>query len=217
MGIPLLQLALDNLTLQEALASVRVLAPQVDVIEVGTLLCLSEGANAIQVIRVLYPEHTLVADLKIVDAGGELASMACGRGADWVTVMCNASNATKAKAIEAMKGRGGEVQVELFGNWTLEEAREWRTLGLKQLIYHQSRDALSSGKGWGKENIEKVRSLTELGFEVSVTGGIHWEVLGLFKGLPLKSFIVGRSLREASDPAKEAQLYRDTIQTYWGG
>lgn len=215
MARPLLQVALDNFTISEALESTRVLAPELDVIEVGTILCLSTGAESIEVMKTLYKENKIVADLKIVDAGGELAGMACDRGADWVTVMCNAADATKAKAVEAASARGGEMQVELFGYWTFEQAAEWKKIGLKQVIYHQSRDALNSGGSWGPDNMNVVKKLADMGFEVSVTGGLTVEVLQLFKGIPVKCFIVGRNLRNADDPAAEARVYKAEIAKYW--
>ncbi|MDF1568221.1 MAG: 3-keto-L-gulonate-6-phosphate decarboxylase UlaD [Spirochaetaceae bacterium] len=215
MAKPLLQVALDNFTISEALESTRILAPELDIIEVGTILCLSSGSEAIEVMNTLYPDNIIVADLKIVDAGGELAGMACDKGADWVTVMCNAADATKVKAMEAAEKRGGEMQVELFGNWTYEQAETWKKLGLKQVIYHQSRDALNSGGSWGTENMTVVKKLADIGLEVSVTGGLTKEVIQLFKGIPVKSFIVGRNLRNADDPATEARAYQDEIAKYW--
>ncbi len=215
MNAPLLQVALDNFTVAEALESTRILAPELDVIEVGTLLCLAAGAESIKTMRTLYPENLIVADLKIVDAGGELAGMAFERGADWVTVMCNAANATKAKAVEAAVKFGKEMQVELFGNWTFEQVESWKEIGLKQVIYHQSRDALNSGGSWGEANMKVVKQLADMGMEVSVTGGLTVDVIKLFKGIPVKCFIVGRNLRDAADPAKEARIYKAEIAKYW--
>lgn len=212
---PLLQVALDNFTLSEALESTRILAPELDIIEIGTILCLSSGSEAIEVMNTLYPDKLIVADLKIVDAGGELAGMACEKGADWVTVMCSAADATKVKAMEAAEKHGGEMQVELFGNWTYEQAETWEKLGLKQVIYHQSRDALNSGGSWGPDNMNVVKKLADMGLEVSVTGGLTKDVIQLFKGIPVKSFISGRSLRNAEDPAAEARAYQDEIAKYW--
>ena len=215
MAIPMLQVALDNLQLDEALASTRLLAPELDVIEAGTLLCLSEGADSLRVLSTFYPDNTIVADLKIVDAGEELADMACRCGAHWVTVMCNAADATKEKAIRGAEKHGGEVQIELFGTWTFEEAEAWRGLGLKQVIYHQSRDALNAGSSWGEENMRIVRRLAEMGFEVSVTGGLKLDTLKLFKGIQVKCFIAGRSLRNAADPAGEARSWKREIASHW--
>lgn len=215
MARPLLQVALDNFTLSEALESTRLLAPGIDVIEIGTILCLSNGAESIEVMRTLYPDHKIVADLKIVDAGGELASMACSKGADWVTVMCNAADATKAKAVAAAEKLGGEMQVELFGDWTFEQAEAWKALGIKQVIYHQSRDALNAGGSWGESNMRVVKKLADMGFEVSVTGGLTIEVLKLFAGIPVKTFIVGRNLRNAPDPLAEARAFQAEIGKFW--
>jgi 3-dehydro-L-gulonate-6-phosphate decarboxylase len=54
-----------------------------------------------------------------------------------------------------------------------------------------------------------------MGLEVSVTGGLTKDVIQLFKGIPVKSFIVGRNLRNADDPAAEARTYQDEIAKYW--
>ena len=212
---PLLQVALDNFSVSEALVSTRLLAPELDVIEIGTLLCLSTGSESIEIMRTLYPESTIVADLKIVDAGGELAAMACKRGADWVTVMCSAADATKAKAVEAAASYNSEIQVELFGNWSYQEAEKWRELGINQVIYHQSRDALNAGGAWGPKNMEVVKTLSSMGFGVSVTGGLTKDVLKLFEGIPVKCFIAGRSLRNATDPAAEARGWKAEIASLW--
>lgn len=215
MARPLLQVALDNFSVSDALESTRLLAPELDIIEVGTLLCLATGAESIRIMRTLYPENIIVADLKIVDAGGELAGMACEKGADWVTVMCNAADATKAKAVQAATKAGGEMQVELFGNWTFEQAEAWLGLGIRQVIYHQSRDALNAGGSWGEANMQVVKKLAEMGFEVSVTGGLTLDVIKLFAGIPVKAFIVGRNLRDAPDPAAEARAFQAEIAKYW--
>ena len=45
-----------------------------------------------------------------------------------------------------------------------------------------------------KKDLEKVEQLVELGFKVSVTGGLSPEILPLFKDLPIYSFIVGRGI-----------------------
>ena len=46
MSKPLLQIALDQSSLAEALEVAAVAAPHVDIIEAGTILCLSEGKAA---------------------------------------------------------------------------------------------------------------------------------------------------------------------------
>lgn len=49
-----------------------------------------------------------------------------------------------------------EVQVELYGDWTYEQAQLWLDAGISQAIYHQSRDALLAGETWGEKDLTKV-------------------------------------------------------------
>lgn len=217
MAIPLLQLALDNTSLEEALESTRILAPELDVIEAGTVLCTTAGTQALRALRALYPKHIIVADIKVADAGALLAKTMIGQsGANWMTVICAAPIATFETALaEAKKYPNGDIQAELFGNWTFEEAAEWRRIGIKQAIYHRGRDAQAAGQTWGEADIKKVAKLAEMGFEVSVTGGLEIADIQLFKGIPIKVFIVGRNLRDAKDPIAEAKAYKAEFSKYW--
>jgi 3-dehydro-L-gulonate-6-phosphate decarboxylase len=215
MALPGLQVALDQIVLSEALDSLEHLAPHVDIIEAGTLLCCSVGMPAVQEVRKRYPQHTVVADLKVADAGETMVRMALGSGANWMTVICAAPLATLEKAHETAQSLGGEVQVELFGHWTLEDARAWRRIGVTQAIYHRGRDAQAKGQRWGDEDLHLLRALAEIGIEPSVTGGITPEDIGLFKGIPVRAFIAGRALYGASDPAAAAKAFHTQIAEYW--
>lgn len=212
---PLLQVALDHLDLPSALASTGSLAPHVDVIEAGTILCFSEGAKVVKAVRDAHPDHIVVADLKVADAGSVLAEMVFSRGATWMTVICCAPYATVEAALRTARKYGGDVQIELYGDWTFAHAEEWFRMGIRQVIYHRGRDAQAAGKGWDGEDLAKIRRLADMGFEVSVTGGLEPQDLGQFKGIPVKCFISGRSLYDADDPAASARAFRRAIESSW--
>ena len=216
MAKPQLQLALDHTNLESALQTVKILHPYIDIIESGTILCVSEGMKAVRELRALYPDHTLVADLKVADAGETLATEAFNAGADWMTVICAAPLATMAKAHEVAQARGGEIQIELFGNWTLDDARAWHQLGIKQAIYHRGRDAQASGQSWGKADLDLMKQLSDIGLELSITGGIVPEDLPLFRDISVRAFIVGRALAQAADPAAAANAFHSAIDALWG-
>ncbi|MEJ7210411.1 3-keto-L-gulonate-6-phosphate decarboxylase, partial [Staphylococcus capitis] len=72
------------------------------------------------------------------------------------------------KAIKEERGDQGEIQVELYGDWTFEEAQKWLDIGIEQAIYHQSREALLDGESWGEKDLSKVKKLIDMGFRVSV-------------------------------------------------
>lgn len=213
---PLLQIALDSLDLPTACATAHKVESFVEIIEVGTILAFAEGMKAVQVLRKTYPNHIIVCDMKTTDGGAILAKMAFEAGADWITVSAAAHIAT----VEACKKEADklndnrEIQIELYGNWTLEDAKKWRALGIKQCIYHRSRDAELAGIGWTEDDLVRMRQLSELGFELSITGGIVPEDMHLFKGISAKAFIAGRAL--ASDKGKETALaIKAEIEKYW--
>lgn len=209
---PNLQIALDHNSLAEALEAIDKVGEIADTIEVGTILCLQEGQKAIRCIRELFPDKQIVADTKCADAGKIVAKNVADAGADVMTVICCASLATMEAAQKQIK----QIQVELYGNWTFEQAEKWRKLGIEQAIYHQSRDSLLAGESWGEKDLEKMKRLTELGFKVSVTGGLSPEILPLFKDLPIYSFIVGRGIMASKEPLLAAERFKLEISRIWG-
>jgi 3-keto-L-gulonate-6-phosphate decarboxylase len=215
MSKPMLQVALDTLDIPTALAATQALAPEVDVLEVGTILCYAEGARAVATLRALYPGHIILADLKAADAGTTVAEIVFSKGATWMTVICCAPYATMGAALEVARKYNGDVQIELYGDWTFEQAAKWLELGLTQAIYHRGRDAEFAGQKWGEADLSKIRKLTEMGFQISVTGGLHPEDLVIFKGIPVKCFIAGRGLYGAEDPAQAAREFTAAINQHW--
>ena len=211
MAKPLLQIDLDNNTLSDAISSVIKVGEEVDIIEAGTILCLAEGMEAVRCLRALYPNKIILADTKCADAGGTVAKNCADAGADWMTVICSATIPTMKAALKEVK----DLQVELYGDWTFEHAKQWKEAGLSQAVYHQSRDALLAGETWGEKDLNKIRKLVEMGFKVSVTGGLEKETLKLFKGIDVYTFIAGRGIREASDPAQAAREFKEEIDKYW--
>ena len=160
----------------------------------------------------MYPEKTLVADTKCADAGGTVAKNVADAGADFMTVICCATIPTMEAAQKEVK----ELQVELYGDWTYEQAADWRKIGIKQAIYHQSRDALFSGETWGEKDLAKVQKLIDMGFNVSVTGGLDVDTLKLFKGMDVYTFITGRGITSADDPVQAATDFQNEIKRIWG-
>ena len=216
MNKPLLQAALDHTALSEALESARILAPELDVLEAGTILCYAEGVRAVESLASAYPKHIVLADLKAADAGGVAAAQVFERGADWMTVICCAAPATMEAALKTAREYGGDIQVELYGDWSFDHAAVWRSIGIAQVVYHRGRDDAAAGRSWCDEDLDKIRRLAEMGFEVSVTGGLSPDDPAFFRGMPVKAFIAGRSLYGAADPLQAARAFRRSIDEFFG-
>ncbi|MGX7047957.1 3-keto-L-gulonate-6-phosphate decarboxylase [Lactococcus piscium] len=208
---PNLQVALDHSDLPSAIKAIKTVGDIVDIIEVGTILILQAGDQAVRCIRAMYPDKTIVADTKCADAGGTVAENVQKAGADWTTVICCATIPTMKAAAERIEA----VQVELYGDWTYAQAQLWLAAGIKQVIYHQSRDALLAGETWGEKDLAKIQKLIDMGFQVSVTGGLDVDTLKLFKGMAVYTFITGRGITAAQDPAQAATAFLDEIKAIW--
>lgn len=212
---PMIQIALDQTDLASAIEVANNVESFVDVIEVGTILAFAEGMNAVKTLRQNHPEHVLVCDMKTTDGGAILARMAFEAGSDWITVSAAAHIATIGACKKVADEFNGEIQIEIYGNWTMEDAKAWVDLGITQAIYHRSRDAELAGVGWTEADLEKMRQLSELGLELSITGGIVPEDIYLFEGIKAKTFIAGRAL--AGEKGLEtAEALRAQIDRFWG-
>ncbi|NNN43977.1 MULTISPECIES: 3-keto-L-gulonate-6-phosphate decarboxylase UlaD [Vibrio] len=214
MSKPLLQMALDATDLDTALAAIEHVADKLDVIEIGTILAFAHGVDCIKILRKKYPNHTLVCDMKITDASAILARLAMEAGANWVTVSAAAHIETIRSAKRVTDEFNGEVQIELYGHWTMEDAKAWIEMGITQAIYHRSRDAELAGISWTQQDLNKMQELSNLGIELSITGGIVPDELHLFKNLSVKSFIAGRALAD-SHGCEVAESFHNEIGKHW--
>ncbi len=98
MSRPNLQIALDHNNLEHALGDVMKVGDVVDIIEVGTILCLQEGQKSDSLYSQYISRKKLVADTKCADAGGTVARNVATAGADWMTVICCATMPTMKAA-----------------------------------------------------------------------------------------------------------------------
>ncbi len=218
MSIPLLQVALDNTSLEDAIESVSLYGDIIDIVEVGTILHVAEGVKATQLMREMFPEKIILDDIKGADAGKTLAQLCFNAGADVLTAICSADINTMIamKEVGQSYEKKRDVQVELYGNWTFDEANIWLENGINQVVYHRSRDAELAGKSWDEADMRKIDKLCKMGFLVTITGGLNKEDLVLFKDYPIHCIIGGRSIRNATNPTKAAKEFKEEIIRIWG-
>jgi 3-dehydro-L-gulonate-6-phosphate decarboxylase len=216
--IPLLQVALDYTSLPKALVMAALVAPEVDIIEIGTPLCKAAGLEAIYSIREICPDKLILADFKTPDVGGLEAAMAFDAGADMITVIGGAAIATVEQAYAVSREYGKEMLMELTGvRDILARAAEWRQIGVERIVYHREWDAQSAGREWAEEDKITIRQLIDMGYKVTITGGITLDLLPFFADLPASVLICGRGIREDPDPRGAARKMRLAINDLWSG
>jgi 3-dehydro-L-gulonate-6-phosphate decarboxylase len=217
---PLLQIALDYTSLPKALVMAYQVAPEVDIIEIGTPLCKAAGMEAVRAVREICPDKLILADVKTPDVGGLEAAMAFDSGADMMTVIGGAALVTVEQALAVARERGKEMLMELTGvrdNEILTRAAEWRKIGVERVVYHREWDAQSAGRMWAESDKVTIRKMIDMGFKMSITGGMTMELLPFFADLPVSVLICGRGIREADEPRNAARDMRLALAHLWSG
>ena len=201
-----LQLALDG-PLEDSLAVLRATQEYVDLAEIGTPLVLREGVRAIQRLRAEFPALPLLADFKIMDAGGEEARIAFAAGADVVTVLGVAADETIAAAAMAARDCGGKLMVDLMAvPQPLQRVPELMALGCDQFCVHRAHDA--SG-----DPVASLRALREAlpDLRLAVAGGISVETIDALVALRPDTVIVGGAITRAAQPAAAARRLKERM------
>jgi 3-hexulose-6-phosphate synthase len=216
---PLIQLALDYVSLPPALAMAQLVHKEVEVIEIGTPLCKAEGMLAVSSVRALCPDSLILADIKSPDVGGLEAKMAFDAGADWMTVLGAAPLETVQLALQEARSRPGkEMFIELTGiRDILARAREWRSIGVDRMVYHRGWDEGNISRTWDAHDRATIEELIRMGFKVSIAGHLELETIEFFQGVDISVFIIGRAIRETPDPPASARRFRALINQLWGG
>ena len=201
--MPKLQLALDG-DLHGSLARLPPAPPCIDTPEVGTPLIYREGVGALRQIRALYPATPLVADLKIMDAGDEEASIGFEAGADIVTVLAVAADATISGAVAAARRHGGRVMADMMGVAdAVPRAERLLALGCALLCVHTAYDM----QGSGATPLGLLCVLREAlpDSPLAAAGGIRIETLSPVLALRPEIVIVGGAVTRAPSPADAAR------------
>ncbi len=216
---PMMQLALDYISLPPALAMAQLVHKEVEIIEIGTPLCKAEGMRAVSAVHELCPDNLILADIKSPDVGGLEAKMAFDAGADWMTVLGAAPLATVDLALKEAQSRPGkEMIIELTGiRDILARAREWRSMGVDRMVYHRGWDEGNTSRTWDAHDRGIIEELIGMGFKISIAGGLEMDTVAFFRGLPVTVFIIGRAIRENPDPVASARRFRALINEIWGG
>ena len=195
----MLQLAVDVLSLDEAMRVIESVYPNFDIVEVGTPLIYEEGLRAVETIRARFPDRLCLADLKIMDAGHIESSSGFRRGADLVTVLAAADDRTILDALEAAaEAEGREVMVDLINApRPADRARELVELGVSLFCVHMAYDA-QGGDQDPLESFQQVRQAVSC--RLAVAGGLDAESSRKASAMGADIVVVGGGILGHPDP-----------------
>lgn len=146
---PIVQISLDLTSIDEALETARIAVDAgVDWLEAGTPLIQAHGLLAVDRLRAAFPDHPIVADLKIMDGGYLETEMAAKAGASLVVVMGRAHEATIRKSIEAGRKYGVKVMGDNLASSDRVACARWmESLGVDFIVHHIGYDERRLVKG----------------------------------------------------------------------
>jgi len=204
-----LQVAIDLLTIEDALALAAKVAPYVDIIELGTPLIKNMGSAVITAMKNAHPDKLVFADLKTADAGELEADIAFKAGADLVTVMGAAGNATIIGAVKAAKAHGKGVVVDTIGYPDrVKRAQEVIGLGVEFVELHAGLDEQWT-EGYSIQVL--IDEATSTDVPVSIAGGVNLENVTAVVKSGVKVVVAGAAIYGAEDPAAAAKALREAI------
>ena len=207
-----LQIALDG-ELATALDILAAAHPYIDIAEIGTPLVYREGMDAVRRIRDAYPQLTLAADLKIMDAGEAEADIAFHAGADIVTVMAVAADATIAGALESARRHGKRLMVDMMQVDDAEaRASELLRLGSDLLCLHTAHDQ-QAALGSPFAQLAALRAALPSA-ALAIAGGIRLPDLERILPLKPEAIIVGSAVASAADPGASAKRFQRRMREY---
>lgn len=210
MAKPLIQMALDSLDFDQTVGLATLVAPHVDIFEIGTPCIKHNGINIVKELRARFPEKLLLVDLKTMDAGEYEATPFYAAGADICTVLGVSGLATCAGVIKAANAYGAEAQIDLIN---VEDkvacARATAEMGAHIMGVHTGLDAQAAGH----TPFADLNDITRLGLNVrvSVAGGIKPSTVQDVVRAGANIIVVGAAIYGAASPADAAREIRELV------
>ncbi len=197
-----LQLALDMLSLEEAVSVADATRAYVDIIEVGTPLLKYQGVRAISVLKERFGDKLLFADTKSMDVGEYEADFCYQAGADMMSVLGVADEETIRGAIRSAQKHGGSVHVDLINVANkVGRAQDVERLGAHIIGVHSGIDQQRTGKS-PLDDLRQVRAAVTV--STSVAGGISLANIQEIIKMGPDVVVVGGAITSSREPAEVA-------------
>ena len=192
------QVALDAITIEDALKLVGEIYEEIDVVELGTPFIWTHPIQAIGDFKRRFPKVKILADYKIMDGGAYCAQLALDAGADLVTVVGASLDDNIRGVISAAHECGKEALVDFMAipyENMKQRALEIQDMGADYICIHRGLGVMSSP-------IDSLKLLKECLTEtkVAIAGGMKLETVKEIAVYQPDLVIVGSALAKAENP-----------------
>lgn len=203
-----LQVAIDRVTLDRAVALARQLDEQVDIIELGTSLIKDYGLEQIHAQLPKLRHAKLLLDLKTIDEGEYEFDKGFAVG-DILTVMGAASPDTLTSVYELTQARGKQMFIDMM---EITDAKTAQIVDHPDAIYgiHHAKDSRAGFDA--AATVADFHAKYPAVKHISVAGGID---LAMAQKLATQgiteSVIVGSAIVKTADPVAAAQKFMEVM------
>lgn len=199
-----LQLALDDITLEDALFLLEKIQPYIDIIEIGTPFMMKYGMYAVQFFKENFPKLELLCDGKIMDAGYYESMLTYQAGADYSTVLAVTDDQTIRDIVKAAKETGKKAVADTICVQNLKErVLQLKGFGIDMISIHTGVDQQSLGRT-PLDDLREVRDILP-DMPLSVAGGINPATISSYLEYHPEVIIVGSGITHATDPVAAAK------------
>lgn len=206
-----LQIAIDMVNTETALKMVKEIQDVIDIVEVGTPMIMREGMFPVRLIKEKFPKVTVLADTKIVDGGDIESEDAFDAGADIVTVLGVADDATIKAVVKTAKKHDRKVMADMICIEDVKKrAAELDKLGVDYVCLHTAIDVQSTGKTPFDELAQVMTVLKNA--RAAVAGGISMNTIPLAKKFSPAIVVAGGALTKAEDLRSAVIEMEDAIK-----
>ncbi|KIL41507.1 3-hexulose-6-phosphate synthase [Gordoniibacillus kamchatkensis] len=208
------QLALDRMTIPEAIEMARTVQDHVDWIEVGTSLIKEFGMDSVKAIKKAFPDKVVVADMKTFDNAKYEFELCYQAGADVATVMGAAPLVTVETCMDTAAKYGKTVMIDLLHTSADQQAYLFRYETAISCM-HVSKDEQEQ-KGHALHSTFHAGELTALpdGLKLAVAGGITLQSLPNLLEMRPFVVIVGSAITKAANPRQAAFDIKQVLEQH---
>jgi 3-hexulose-6-phosphate synthase len=199
-----IQLALDRMTVAEAIQMASIVKEQIDWIEVGTSLIKEFGVDSVQQIKAAFPNKVVVADIKTIDNAAYELDLCFQAGADVATVMGVAPFVTIEKSLEVASKWKKEIMIDLLNT---SKGTQTQLFNYEAIFCsHVSKDE-QEHSGQQNKASQSYPDFYQAGRKVAIAGGITLESLKEMHDVNPYVVIVGSAITKANDPVAVAHAF----------
>ncbi len=205
-----LQIALDDITLEQTMSLLQKVANDVDIVEVGTPFMMQYGMEAVRTIKTAYPSLEVLCDAKIMDGGAYEANIAFEAGADYVTVLGVTDDLTIQDCVKTAKKAGRRVVVDMICVSDLKQRMETiEAMDVDVIAIHTGLDQQAVGRT-PLDDLKETRQYVKH-TALAVAGGINLETIDEYMKYQPEIIIVGSGIVKADDPVGAAKALAERM------